>query len=82
MRLRRMSQHKLQVGLDWMGWKSLGGVKYRAAYTANKVYQQLHKKHPFMDALFPKGCLPLTCYYFCCFSFATEARLADKKKLH
>ena len=30
-----MSQHKLQVGLDWMGWKSPGGVKYRAAYTAN-----------------------------------------------
>ena len=24
--------------MDWMdGWKSPGGVKYRAAYTANKV---------------------------------------------
>ena len=33
--LRRMSQCKLKVGLDWMGRKYPGGVKYRAAYAAN-----------------------------------------------
>ena len=37
-----MSQHK-RKGLD--GWKSPGGVKYRAAYAANNK-----KKHQFLQA--------------------------------
>ena len=39
-RLRRMSQHKW-IGLNWMdGWKSPGGVKYRAAYAANNKWDE------------------------------------------
>ena len=49
-----MSHRKLKVDeLDWDGWKSPGGMKYRAAYAANNHSSKEHNHNHGLE-LVPK----------------------------